>query len=112
MIYRRKFSLDLSAQMGLLQTRHKQQRTFSSAALTGLEYIGPWEDNLKGRFSLGLNYDLGPKWRIRLAKDILHYDKWININFKLDDKFNFEGYHTFTFLYLLDPVFFGLEYRF
>ncbi len=97
LIHRKRFSLDLMGFMGIVQQRIKVNHE-SAQSPNSFESISPWEIAISGRGTLGVNYDLGSKWRIRLAKDFLEY--W------QDDL------HEFKFLYKLDAIYFVVEYRF
>lgn len=100
LIQRKRLSLDLMGFVGLVQQRRKRDEVNH---ITGNRFdsVSPWERAISGRGTIGVNYDLGTKWRIRLAKDFLEYGQD-----------NFDGINEFTFLHLLDSVYFVVEYRF
>lgn len=97
LIHRKRFSLDLMGFVGFVQQRNKVTQE-STQSQNSFESVSPWERAISGRGTLGVNYDLGSKWRIRLAKDFLEYGQ--------------DDLYEFTFLYKLDAIYFVVEYRF
>ena len=100
LIHKKRFSLDLMGFVGIVEQRSKVNQE-STMLVNSFESVSPWERAISGRGTLGVNYDLGDKWRIRLAKDFLKYGQE-----------DFNGYNEFTFLYNLDTIYFVVEYRF
>lgn len=112
LIYRKKFSLDLTSRLGYLKDKRTSERRDESFRMPAYILSSSANFNVfSGKLIIGLNYDLNSKLRIRISKSILSYDRALGR--KKNYFYRVNGYKYFSLDFLeFKPIYLGLEYRF